>query len=372
MIHAWRSPSGDGPPLPLVPCEIPEPTLADDEVLIAVEGSVFGSPERHPTPGITPGGAAVGTITATGQGATDLLGRRVVVGPDMACGECDVCRRAGTVVCPRGTTLGRTVDGTLASAVVAKARWVCELEGALAIPGPAAALVGREAAWAYALFVRASVAPGEPVILFGRDVVTRFLVQIAAAKGIRPLVAVLGDQLDGRSDDQADVWPAWIREHGGVAVVCEAASAGQALRDAAAAAGHGERPWHVFETSAAAASRRLALAVAGPQARITLLARQAVGRPAPGESLPVEAVLDADASILGVAGAHPDLLPEVAALVVRGELDIASAARVIAPEALAEAVDLPHGPDADDSRDALPRAVIMAPAGASAASTARG
>ena len=362
MIHAWRSPSGDGPPLPLVPCEIPEPALADDQVRIAVEGSVLGSPERHPTPGITPGGAAVGTVTATGQGATDLLGRRVVIGPDLACGECDVCRRAGTMVCPRGATLGRTVDGTLASSVIAKARWVCELEGALAIPGPAAALVGREAAWAYALFVRASVAPGEPVIIFGHDVVARFLIQIAAAKGICPLVSVL--------DHRADTWPAWIREHGGVAVVCDATNAGQALREAAAAGGHGERPWHVFETSAAAESRRLALAVSGPQARITLLARRALGTPSSDEGLStlhMETVLDADASILGVAGAHPDLLPEVAALVVRGELDIASAARVIPPEALAEAMDQRHGPE---DHDALPGAMVVAPLSSSAAPVA--
>lgn len=350
MIRAWRPQSGDGTPAPLAAFERPTPELAEDEVLVAVEGSVFGTPERMAVPDITPGGTAVGTVVEAGQGAAELRGARVLVGPDMGCGECDVCRRAGVAVCPHGVTLGRTAHGTLASAVVARARWVCALDGALSIPGPEAALVAREVAWAYALFVRAGVGPGEPVVIMGRGVVARFLVDIAVARGTRPMVAA----------SEHTGWQTWIRDHGGIAVSWNPESPGEspaqarrAFRAAAADSGHGERPWHIFETSAELESRRLALSVAGPGARVTMLARRAQGYGAPGDTLDIDATLDLDGSILGVAGAHPDLLPEIAALVVRGEIDVTSAAQVVAPDAIMDAM----ARQAQD--DGAPRALVV-------------
>lgn len=346
MIRAWRPRSGDGTSASLVAFERPTPALAEDEVLVSVEGSVFGTPERMAIPDITPGGAAVGTVMEAGQGAAELRGLRVLVGPDMGCGECDVCRRAGVSVCPHGVTLGRTAHGTLASAVVARARWVCALEGALSIPGPEAALVAREVSWAYAMFVRAGVGPGEPVVIVGHGVVARFLVDIAVARGTRPLVTA----------NQRIGWQAWIRDHGGIPVSWSPESPEQArhaFRAAAMDNGHGERPWHVFETSAERESRCLALSVAGPGARVVMLTRRALGCGAPGDTLDIDTALDLDGSILGVAGAHPDLLPEVAALVVRGDIDITSAAHVVAPATLADAL-------ARQARDDdAPRALVV-------------
>ncbi|MCB9563316.1 MAG: hypothetical protein H6708_23195 [Kofleriaceae bacterium] len=43
--------------------------------------------------------------------------------------------------------------------------------------------------------------------------------------------------------------------------------------------------------------------------------------------------------MVGVAGCHPDLLPELVALAVRGELDVAGAAAVVTLDGLAAAVD---------------------------------
>jgi D-arabinose 1-dehydrogenase-like Zn-dependent alcohol dehydrogenase len=320
---------------------VPEPELAGDQVLVRVAASVFGAPELAGRFACTPGGAAVGTVQRTSQDAAHLLGKRVVVGPEQACGECDVCRRGAAAVCPRGSHLGRTADGTLATAVVARARWVCPLEGELAagpgLDGPAAAFIGREAAWAYTMVARAGVAPGEPVVIVGAGVLARFLVQIAVAKGARPLVLVTGDE-----DSSTAAWADWIAARGGVAVrpdkpdseSSNEESARRAVQAAADRGGHGSRPWFVFETSAQTVQRTLALALAGPGARLTLLARRALGSPEPGPDLPLDRVLDADGTVIGVTGAHPDLIPEVAALVVRGELDIEGAAEVLSPEQL--------------------------------------
>jgi threonine dehydrogenase-like Zn-dependent dehydrogenase len=379
MIRAWRHPAADAIPslpgsgpgpalLPLVACDLPGALdaagLAADQVLVRVEASVVGAPELgdriHWRTGWrvdrTPGGAAVGTVQDAGESATHLLGKRVLVGPDQGCGECDVCRRAGVVVCPEGARLGRDVEGTLATAVVARARWVCVLEGELAgvpgVDGPAAALIAREAAWAYAMFARAGVAPGEPVFIVGNDVVARFLCQIAAARSVRPMLVAASAAGDAGS---------WVESLGGVAVriperppgsreaVPDPGAARAAAMQAAASGGHGKRPWYIFETSATSQGRALALSLAGPATRLTMLASAAItgSRPyqpvAPG---PVPGpvpdpvlgpVLDLDGVIHGVAGAHPDLLPEVAALVVRGELDVTTAAEIVPVAAITPA-----------------------------------
>jgi threonine dehydrogenase-like Zn-dependent dehydrogenase len=353
VIRAWRHPAPDADPsisrpalLPLVACDLPEPVdgLAADQVLVRVEASVVGAPELDDRVDwrvdCTPGGAAVGTVQDAGESATHLLGKRVLVGPDQGCGECDVCRRAGVVVCPEGARLGRDADGTLATAVVARARWVCALEGELAgvpgVDGPAAALIAREAAWAYAMFARAGVAPGEPVFIVGGGVVARFLCQIAAARGVRPMLVVPAAALDAGS---------WVESLGGVAVpmaqslpggmedVLDREAARAAAMQAAAGGGHGKRPWYIFETSASDEGRALALSLAGPASRLTMLASAAITRSRSHQPVALDAVLgavlDAEGVILGVAGAHPDLLPEIAALVVRGELDVAGAAEIV-------------------------------------------
>jgi D-arabinose 1-dehydrogenase-like Zn-dependent alcohol dehydrogenase len=354
VIRAW-SPSEHG--WPLVASELPSPPLADDSILVAVEASVLGLPERHPRPGITPGGAAVGTVVEVGAGALDLRGRRVVLGPDMACGECDVCRRAAVAACPHRQVLGRTVHGTLASAVVARARWACALDGGLHIDGPAAALIGREAAWAYTMFVRAGVGPGELVVIVGHDVVARFLVDIALAKGARPVVLLGQDR---------PAFAAWIHERGGAVVTVGGGQASKVLAEARAAAGHGERPWSIFATGGEPAQRSLALAAMTPGSRVVFLARQALGLTTEGHAGPlgaIDAVASADGTLLGVAGAHPDLLPEVAALVVRGELDVAGAAELIPAGALGQGLSSLDAIDRLLASSDLPRALLVTTSG---------
>ncbi len=326
MIRAWRS---NADSWPLRPTEQPQPTLASDELLVAVEGAVVGAPERFPTANVTPGGAGVGEVIDAGSDAAELRGKRVVFGPDLACGECDVCRRALTAACPRKQTLGQSSDGALASAVVVRARWVCALEDRLAVPGPEAALLGREAAWAYGMFVRAGVGPGDPVIITGDDVTARFLVEIAIARGTRPLMV---------SESLSAGWRAWIEERGGIALESAASRAARDVRHAAAEAGHGERPAHVFVTRSDAATRALALASLTRGGQLVLLSGAALGERGPDQPHSLDAIANGDGSLLGIAGTHPDLLPELAALVVHEELNLSEAAAVIGPDDMADAV----------------------------------
>lgn len=331
-MRAWRPiPGSDaGPPI-LGLYDLEGPEVHQGQILVEVQGAVFGAPERAQTSAWVPGGAAVGEVVHAGEHAAHLLGKRVLVGPEQGCSECDICRRGEPASCPHGEHLGRTSDGCLAQLVSARARWACVLGDVLAGPAldsPAAALLAREAAWAYTMFARAGVAPGEPVFIVGRTVVARFLVEIAVAKGVRPMVLL---------ESEAPAFARWIEDRGGIPVSLpgqaeplDAAAARLFAEAVAAEHGHGRRPFFIFETSAGYRARSLALALMVPGSKATWLARRALGFEALGPQLDLDRVTDAGGTLIGVAGAHPDLLPEVAALAVRGELDIAGAARLVA------------------------------------------
>ncbi len=321
--RGWRAdPVGDAQQLTSADVELEAP--ASDELLVAVEASVLGAVDVWSASGQIIGGACVGRVVEAGDAATALLDARVVVGPVMPCGECDVCRRGAAAACPYRTILGGDRPGTLASHVVANARWVCELSEGIELPSPAAALLGREAVGAYGLFVRAGAGPGEPVVIVGENVIARMLVEIAVAKGVRPLVVSRADA----------TWNEWLRERGAVPVDAAPTEDVHHLREqiarAAAEEGHGIRPWRVFATSAATLHRATAMELAGPGATVALLGPPSVRAQSP-VTLDFSAALTRDVTVICVAAGHPDLIPEVAALAARGDLDLDGAARVVSP-----------------------------------------
>jgi len=216
--------------------------------------------------------------------------RLYVVGPTDPCGQCEICRRGGAAVCPQPRARAAGPRVYVAS------RWAVELGDGLELPLPAAAAVGGDVATAYTLYARTGLGPRDPVAVVGATAVTRFLVEILRAKGLAPIVL---------ADDPA--WRAWLA-HAGAAVVATPAEVPAAL----AAQGLGARPLRVIATGAFEA----AYALAGPRATLTLLADRAM--PAVPAALAAREV-----TIVGVAGPHPDLVTEAAALCARGQIDLA-------------------------------------------------
>jgi threonine dehydrogenase-like Zn-dependent dehydrogenase len=265
-----------------------------------VEAAAFSVPELHALAsgsGFAPGAAAVGRVSRAGEAATHLDGQRVVVGPILACGECDACRRGHPAVCPTARRYGWDLDGAFASHVVAASRWVLPLHGALdgVAPGPAAAALGREAPLAYEMLARAGVTPGEAAIWLGEGPVARLGLEIARAKGANSV---------SLSHEERALPPEALPE---------------ALRARA-----GAPPWRVFDTGATEPSRRRGLSLASGGGTLVCLALARDDRP-----LPLGAALATEVAILGVAAPHPDLYPEVAALAARGDIDLAGAITVV-------------------------------------------
>ena len=322
--------------------ESPERALAAGEVALAIEAveispvdlAVARARGRSDASDDTlvAGGSAVGRVVAAGTDGEATLGMRAIIGPHVPCGDCDLCRRGGAVVCPNGARLGVTTRGVLAERVILPSRWVVAFGGDLDVPGPAAALLGGDAALAYAMYARAGVGPRDATIVLGDGPVARFLIEILIAKNAAPVVVARSNAPDG--------WAAWASARGShiahVADDAPDAESRAAALAAARAAGNGGKPWKLFETTGEAARQTRALAIAGARATVVLAAPGATGMPT--ASVDLGDALDHDSTVIGVAGAHPDLLVDVAAMAVKGELDVAAACDAVPVDELAAAL----------------------------------
>lgn len=249
-----------------------------------------------------PSGAAVGRVDDASEGAAVLLGKRVLVAPFDACGQCEVCRRGGAVVCPLATRREVPVPPRLRVA----SRWVVMLADGLELPSPAAAAVAGDVTTAYTLYARTNLSAREPVVIFGTNAVTRFLVEILRGKGITPTVIVEGEPAG---------WRDWLLGKGAAVISGNDATLQATVTAAIAAQGQGSRPWRLIVTDPRELAR--AAQLAGPRATLTALAPSGALPALPGE------LLAREVTIIGVAGPHPDLVVEAAALCVKGEIDLA-------------------------------------------------
>jgi L-idonate 5-dehydrogenase len=237
-----------------------------------------------------PSGAALARVTATPEGALLAAGTLVLVGPTDPCGECEVCRRGGAAVCANA----RPRDPSAWTAQLSS-RWLVALGDGLELPSPAAAAVAGDLALAYTLYARTGLAPRDPVVITGTTAVTRFLVEILRAKGLTPVVVT----------DHAEL-SAWV-----LGKAAHVATDRDGVIAATNTLGLGTRPLRVIATDAATFS--IAAELAGPRATLTVLA--------PAADLP-GSLIAREVTIIGVAGAHPDLVTEVAAMCAKGEIDL--------------------------------------------------
>ncbi len=276
----------------------------DDEIVVAIDSALACS--------------GVGRVVEAGARAQVLLGKTVLVGPVDPCGECEVCRRGGAAVCPLAVRREAFAAGARLSVA---ARWVVALGDGLVIPDAIAPAVAGDVAIAYTLYARTGIGPKEPAIVVGGGPIARYLVQVLLAKGIAPTVVA----------DPADAaWCDWLLAKG-VAIARVAADASNDAARATVAATLAAqditgRPWRVIACGelddrgllppgGAAEARRgvidRAAALAGPRATLTVLA--------PVPAIAGDAIAR-EVTIIGVAGAHPDLVVEAAALCARGEV----------------------------------------------------
>lgn len=106
---------------PLPEVEAPGDVIVEVEAcgVCGTDLKILSVPPGHPaTPGVVLGHEFVGVVVETGEEVALLMpGERVVVAPNVSCGQCAWCRRGLRNHCERFTTIGIFVDGGLAPRV---------------------------------------------------------------------------------------------------------------------------------------------------------------------------------------------------------------------------------------------------------------
>lgn len=173
------------------------PTLRkDDEVILRVEAaSICGSdlkilevPPAHPAEkGVIMGHEYLGTVVEAGEAVTALrVGDRVVVEPNIPCGECPYCKENVFHMCANLETLGETLDGGFAEFNLAPAGHLHKVPKETPVEE---AVFTEPLTCVLGAFQKINVKPADAVIVFGAGPLGLLFLELFISSGARTLVA---------------------------------------------------------------------------------------------------------------------------------------------------------------------------------------
>ncbi|TFD71450.1 2,3-butanediol dehydrogenase [Cryobacterium gelidum] len=191
--------------------EIPEPTLRAGAVAIDVawcgicgtdlheylDGPIFIPAEGHPHPlsheeePVTLGHEFSGTVTALGEGVSDLaVGDNVVVEPYFVCNECAPCLAGNYHLCTKMGFIGLAGGGGgLSEKVVVDRRWVHAIGD---IPLDEAALI-EPLSVAHHAFVRSGAKAGDVALIGGAGPIGLLVAAVLKAEGLTVIMSELSE-----------------------------------------------------------------------------------------------------------------------------------------------------------------------------------
>lgn len=257
-----------------------------------------------------------GRVVAAGEGATDWMGRAVIVPAVLPCGACDLCRRGLSTICRAQKMPGNDIQGGFASHVVVPARGLCPVDEArLSAAGltlPQVSIVADALTTPYQAVRRAGVEPGDLAVVVGVGGVGGYCVQVARAFG----AAVVAVDVDERR-------LAAITADGSAALALHARELdARALKKAVAAfaTGRGLRAteWKVFECSGTAAGQGTAFNLLVHGATLSV-----VGFTMDKVEIRLSNLMAFDARALGNWGCPPEAYPAALDLVLDGRVRLA-------------------------------------------------
>ena len=191
-----------GGPEVLEVTDFPAPEPKPGEVLVRLRAAALNRMDvmvRNSWPGLKlelphiNGADGAGDVAALGEGVEGIEpGDRVVINPNLGCGECEFCRAGRDNLCLNWHLLGETVRGTYAEYVAVQARQLYKLPPDFDYHSAAAAALVFQTAW-HSLVVRGNLLKGETILVVGAGGgVNTASIQIARYLGAR-VVAVGSD-----------------------------------------------------------------------------------------------------------------------------------------------------------------------------------
>ncbi len=320
-IHTWQmvqptskdKETGDVIPGKLEKKEIPVPELAPDEVLVEVAGCgvchtdlgyFFDGVPTVSKPPLTLGHEISGTVVA---GDEAWIGKEVLVPAVMPCRKCYLCktRRGNRCLNQKmpGNSLG--IYGGFSSHISVPSIDLCEIKNRGDIPLAHLAVVADAATTPYQAAKRASLEPGDNVIVIGIGGVGQYMVQEAKALGAGTVIAV--DIVEERLQK--------MLSHGADFVVNASGKDTKAvleeikgIRKKADLPGFG---WKIFEVTGRKPGQELGLALLSFISKLII-----VGFGLQKVEYSISRLMAFDAEIIGTWGCLPEYYPQVLDMVL--------------------------------------------------------
>lgn len=316
-------------------------SVAPARVLVKTVGSCLGA---------YPGAETVGRVLRAGESAQHLEDKLVLVPRLLPCGECDLCRRGLVGSCP---ALVERPTAPVAEEEL-PARFLLPLEPPFIGEAVPVDELFRHAALAdallapYAGLVRAGTSPGTLAVVIGGGPRAAAAMVVARALGCAVIVVTRGDSERERAGFLAPPFQALAVLDGMTLDPAAAAAEVAAIAKAAAVPAHGAC---ILETTGSDAGRLRALGMLLPGSSAVLFGRarglhqtaeatpSLAAEPGAGPGLAGPGVLEQlcrqQATVYGAATPHPDLLPELLALLERARVDLAQLTRSVSPDEVA-------------------------------------
>jgi len=194
----------------LVVRDLPDPVPEPGEVVIAVtlagvcgsDYSLYHGKFGVPLP-IVPGHEGMGIIKEVGSGVSDLaVGQRVVIQPNFACWNCDLCNSRLDNICHEKVRLGIDVNGVFAQYVKVPARYAWPIPEGL--DDRTATLTEPLAVAAHGVKILPP-AEGDRVLIIGAGVIGLMTLLLAKLEGANVAVSdLLTEHLSMARDMGAD------------------------------------------------------------------------------------------------------------------------------------------------------------------------
>ena len=201
--------------------DIPEPQLRAGTVAIDIawcgicgtdlheyqEGPIFIPAKGHPHPltheqqPVTMGHEFSGTVSAVGEGITDIaIGENVVVEPYVVCGECAPCKAGRYNLCTKMGFIGLAGGGGgLSEKIVVDRRWVHPVGD---IPLDEAALIEPLSVGHHA-FMRSGAKAGDVAFVGGAGPIGLLLAAVLKAEGLTVIISELNETRKARAHSTA-------------------------------------------------------------------------------------------------------------------------------------------------------------------------
>jgi len=309
---------------PLVAAQFDPSPPAADEVVVEIAGCGVchtdlgyyydGVRTKHDLP-LMLGHEISGRVVDGGANVGPWIGRAVIVPAVIPCGECDVCRRGKSTICPNQKMPGNDIHGGFAAHIVVPARGLCPVdEQRLAAAGVELSdlsVIADAVTTPYQDVKQAGVGHGDLVVVNGVGGVGGYAVQIAnALGGLVVAVDVKQDKLDAIAPQGASL-----------ALNARQLPARELKTTIAKFAkqnGLRQTEWIIFECSGSRAGQETAFGLINHGATLCV-----VGFTMEKAEIRLSNLMAYHARALGNWGCPPELYPAALELVMNGKVKVA-------------------------------------------------